>query len=420
MRTRSLVAFFVFLLSCGSIAHADVVTDWNTAALNAIRAGRTAPPTAARALAVLHAAIYDAVNGISRTHTSYRVKSAVPSSASVEAAASAAAHSVLVTLFPESTQAFDTLHANTLAALPDRPQTHTAVAWGSTVAAEILMWRSTDYSQTSIAAPIGGGAGTWQPTPPTAGAYFLPQWAFVQPFTMPTSDHFRPLGPPALDTTTYAEHYNEVKMLGRALGASRTAEQEQIALFWADGSGTETPPGHWNTIAQAVSRQAGNTVEQNAQMFALLNLAMGDAAIYAWDAKYFFNNWRPLTAIRNGDDDGNAATVGDPEWTSLLVNPPFPDYVSGHSAFSAAASTVLAMFYGTDQIAFDTGSDFLPGVRRQFPSFSAAAAEAAASRLYGGIHFRFAIEDGLTGGVAIGRWTFEQFMTAKGNRSHRP
>lgn len=417
MRPRILVASFVFLLSCGSSAHADVVTDWNTAALNAIRAGRTAPPAAARALAILHAAIYDAVNGISRTHTSYRVESAVPASASVEAAASAAAHSVLVALFPASTQAFNTLHAATLAALPDRPQTRSGLAWGSTVAAEILRWRSTDNSQTPMAAPVGAGPDAWQPTPPTAGAFLLPQWAYVQPFTMPTSDHFRPLGPPALDSTTYAEDYNEVRMLGAAVGSSRTAEQEQMALFWADGGGTETPPGHWNTIAQAASRQAANTVEQNARLFALLNLAMGDAAIYAWDAKYFFNNWRPQTAIRNGDDDGNAATVGDPTWTSLVVNPPFPDYVSGHSAFSGAASTVLAMFYGTDTIALDTGSDFLPGVRRQFPSFSAAAAEAAASRLYGGIHFRFAIQDGLTGGTEIGRWTSENFLTATGNRS---
>ena len=420
MRTRTLVAFFVVLLSCGSMAHADVVTDWNSAALNAIRAGRTPPPVAARALAILHAAIYDAVNGITRTHTSYRVESAAPSSASVEAAASAAAHSVLVTLFPASTTLFDTLHATILAVLPDRPQTRSGLVWGSTVAAEILLWRTTDYSQTPIPAPVGGGLGTWQPTPPAAGAYLLPQWAFVQPFTMPTSDHFRPLGPPALDSTTYAEDYNEVRMLGRAVGSSRTAEHEQIALFWADGAGTETPPGHWNTIAQAVSRQAGNTVEQNARLFALLNLAMGDAAIFAWDAKYFFNNWRPLTAIRNGDDDGNAATAGDPEWTSLVINPPFPDYVSGHSAFSAAAATVLAMFYGTDAMAFDTGSDVLPAVRRQFPSFSAAAAEAAASRLYGGIHFRSAIQDGLTGGVQIGRRTFDEFLTGKGNRSRKP
>lgn len=417
MRSRSIAFFCVAILACGSAAHADVVTEWNTAALNAIRAGRTAPPTASRALAILHAAIYDAVNGISRTHESYRVASAVPRSASEEAAASAAAHRVLVTLFPAATHAFDALHARILATIPERPQKRTGITWGTAVAEELLLWRSNDRSDAPPSPPTGEGPGLWQSTPPQGMAYLLPQWAFVEPFTMPTTWHFRPLGPPALDSLQYADDYNEVRAFGAAVGSVRSAEQEHIALFWADGAGTETPPGHWNTIAQDVARRAGNTVVQNARLFALLNLAMADAAIYAWDAKYFFNSWRPLTAIRNGDDDGNADTVGDPGWNSLLVNPPFPDYVSGHSAFSGAAAIVLATFYGTDQFAFETGSDILPAITRQFSSFSAAAAEAAASRLYGGIHFRFAIEDGLTGGAAIGEWTAANFLTAKGNRS---
>ncbi len=413
MRVRSLVLCFVLTLACGAPAGADVVTDWNTAALNAIRTGRTAPPTASRALAILHAAIYDAVNGIRRTHDSYRVTSALPRSASEEAAASAAAHRVLGTLFPMDTQAFDALHASTLAAIPERPQKRAGIAWGTAVAAELLLWRSNDLSDAPPSAPGGEGPGIWQPTPPLGAAYLLPQWAFVEPFTMPRTSYFRAPGPPALDSTEYAHDYNEVRALGAAVGSTRSAEQEQIALFWADGAGTETPPGHWNHIAQDVARRSGNTVEQNARLFALLNLAMADAAIYAWDAKYVFNSWRPLTAIRNGDADGNASTAGDPGWNSLLVNPPFPDYVSGHSAFSGAAAIVLAMFYGTDQVAFETESDFLPGITRRFASFSAAAIEAAVSRLYGGIHFRFAIQDGLTGGAEIGEWTASNFLTAK-------
>ena len=154
----------------------------------------------------------------------------------------------------------------------------------------------------------------------------------------------------------------------------------------------------------------GNTLEQNARLFALLNVAMADAAICAWDAKYAFDFWRPVTAIR--------ATV-DPAWNSLIVTPPFPDYVSGHSTFSGAASKVLAMFYGTDNVTFSTGSDFLPGVSRTFDTFSVAAAEAAVSRLYGGIHFRSANEDGLRGGIAIGEWTVTHSMQPKGNRSRK-
>jgi membrane-associated phospholipid phosphatase len=201
------------------------------------------------------------------------------------------------------------------------------------------------------------------------------------------------------------------------VGSTRSAEQSLIALFWADGAGTETPPGHWNSIAQTVAISLGNTMEQNARLFALLNVAMADAAICAWDAKYADDFWRPVTAIRNGDFDGNPATVGDPAWSSFITTPPFPSYVSGHSTFSAAASTVLAMFYGTDNIAFVTESDFLPGVTRSFASFSAAAREAAVSRLYGGIHYRHDNEDGLAAGVEIGEWTFAHVMQAKGNRS---
>jgi membrane-associated phospholipid phosphatase len=154
-------------------------------------------------------------------------------------------------------------------------------------------------------------------------------------------------------------------------------------------------------------------------LFALLNIAMADAAICAWDAKYSFNFWRPVTAIRNGDSDGNPATDADPSWTPLLATPPFPDYVSGHSTFSGAAATVLARFYGTDNIAFTTGSDFLPGVSRSFPSFSAAAAEAAASRLYGGIHYRAANDDGLQAGIQVGERTVNEFLQPKGNRSRK-
>ena len=234
---------------------------------------------------------------------------------------------------------------------------------------------------------------------------------------MATSSQFRPPGPSALSSARYAADVNEVKQMGAATNSTRTADQTQIALFWADGAGTETPPGHWNSIAQDVAAAKGNTLEENARLFALLNLAMADAAICAWDAKYSFNFWRPVTAIRHADTDGNPATEPDRNWSSLIVTPPFPDYVSGHSTFSGAAATVLAIYYGTDQVSFTSSSDFLPGVHRSFNSFSAAAAEAAVSRLYGGIHFRFANEDGLHGGLAIGHLAMHNFLLPKNKRS---
>jgi membrane-associated phospholipid phosphatase len=398
-------------LFMGTLAHADVVTDWSRATLDAIRDGHTPPPIASRSLAIVHVSIYDAVNGIARTHKPYLVQSAVPASASREAAASAAAHEVLINLFPAAASSFDTLHAAILAGIPDGPQKAAGIVWGEFVANQILAARANDGSNAIVLPPGGSGPGVWVPTPPAFLPYLLPQWGFVTPFGMSSSSQFRPLGPPSLDSEQYAADYNEVKQLGAAVGSTRTEEQTLIALFWADGSGTETPPGHWNSIAQSIAAAQGNSLEENARLFALLNIAMADAAICAWDAKYTFHFWRPVTAINFAEPELN--------WASFIVTPPFPDYVSGHSTFSGAAATVLALFYGTEDLPFTTGSDFLPGVYRSFPTCLAAAEEAAVSRLYGGIHFRSANEGGLQAGISIGEWAATHYLQPKGNRSRR-
>jgi hypothetical protein len=439
-------AFLLFALAAPAAARADVVTDWNVAALSAVRTLRTPPPLAARALAILHASIYDAVNGIARTHEPYFVRGRGPREASTRAAANAAAHTVLTALFPAQAAAFDALRDATLATIADDRRRRDAIAWGEAVAREILTWRANDNATAVVALPTGGEPGTWLPTPPAFAPYLLPQWGKVMPFTLPTSSFFRPNGPPALDSAVYAADLNEVEALGAAVDSTRTPDQTTIALFWADGAGTETPPGHWNTIARAVAathapgesghggpsgnddeetedsgrgngNRQGNTLLQNARLFALLNLAMADAAICAWDAKLQFNFWRPVTAVRSADIDGNPATTADLTWTSLITTPPFPDYVSGHSTFSGAAATVLAAFFGSDRITFATGSDFLPGVTRSFPGFSAAADEAALSRLYGGIHFRSANADGLAAGIEIGEWASARFLRPRDHRS---
>jgi len=397
--------------SIGTSAKGDGVTDWNNATLDAIRSGRTPPPIASRSLAILHVSIYDAVNGITRTHEPYLVQSSASASASLEAAASAAAHKALVNLFPAAASSFDTLHAAILAAIPNGPQKAAGIVWGESVANQILAARASDGSDALVPPPDGSGPGVWVPTPPAFSPYLLPQWGFVVPFGMSNSSQFRPPGPPSLDSEQYAADYNEVKELGAALGSTRTADQTQIALFWADGAGTETPPGHWNSIAQIIAAGQGNTLEENARLFALLNVAMADAAICAWDAKYTFHFWRPVTAINFAEPLLN--------WASFIVTPPFPDYVSGHSTFSGAAATVLSFFYGTEDLPFTTGSDFLPGVYRSFSTCLNAAEEAAASRLYGGIHFRSANEDGLQAGISIGEWTDTHYLQLKGNRSRK-
>jgi PAP2 superfamily protein len=389
-------------------AHADVVTDWNNSALDAIRAGNTSPPIASRGLAILHVSIYDAVNGITRSHEPYLVESDVSASASRPAAASAAAHQALVNLFPARASTFDALHAAILATIPNGPQKDAGIAWGEFVANQILAARANDGSNAVVPPPGGSGPGVWVPTPPAFLPYLLPQWGFVVPFGMTSSSQFRPPGPPSLDSQQYAADYEEVKELGAAVGSTRTGDQTEIALFWADGAGTETPPGHWNSIAQIIAEAQGNTLEENARLFALLNIAMADAAICAWDAKYTFAFWRPVTAIAFAEPELN--------WMSFIVTPPFPDYVSGHSTFSAAAATVLALFYGTEDLPFTVGSDFLPGVYRSFATCLDAAEEAAASRIYGGIHFRSASEDGLQAGISIGEWTATHYLLPSHNR----
>jgi hypothetical protein len=421
-RLLAAVLSTLMLFNAPVAAGDDVVTRWNRAALDAIRAERTPPPVASRALAILHTSIFDAMNGIAAGYEPYLVPIRPSLSGSLEAAASAAAYKALVVLFPAEAAAFDAVHAETLKTIPDGSEKWQGLAWGGAVAEKILFRRSFDRSTETADPPSQEGPGAWIPTPPGFLSYLLPQWGDVRPFALRHGDDFRPPGPPALESATYAHDYNEVKALGAAVGSTRTDEQTLIALFWADGAGTETPPGHWNTIARQVSDQLETPLLERARLFALLNVALADAAICAWDAKYAFAFWRPVTAIRNGDLDGNDETDPDPGWSSFIVTPPFPDYVSGHSTFSGAAATVLALFYGSDDIAFTATSDFLPGVTRTFSSLSEAAAEAAISRMYGGIHFRSANEDGLRAGAQIGAWVAANVMQAGAQlkRARRP
>lgn len=408
----------IFLLAVAG-SRADVVTDWNSAALDAIRGDRIAPPPAARILAILHVAIYDAVNGITRTHEPYFVTAKAAGVASVEAAASAAAHRVLVALFPARAEALDALYASTLDQIRDHPSLSAGVAWGEWVAQAILDLRSGDHADDVVVYVPRTGPGFWVPTPPALAAALLPQWPLVTPFGMTNGGQFRPAPPPALDGDRWASDYNQTKDLGSANSAIRTLEQTAIARFWADGAGTVTPPGHWNVIAQDVAGQQGTTLEENARLFALLNIAEADAGIVSWDCKYQFEFWRPITAIRNGDLDPRADTEKDAEWTPLLVTPPFPEYTSGHSTFSAAAAAVLAGFFGRDDVPFTTESEDLLGVVRSFTSFSGAAAEAGMSRIYGGIHFSSANEAGLSSGAALGAYVSANFLRDRPGNSQR-
>lgn len=411
---------FACCLCVAPSAGADVVIDWNAAALQAIRIHNTAPPAATRNLALLHASIYDAVNGIRRTRTPYFVTGHVPASASVESAAAAAAHEVLIHLYPALQSDLDALYKRSLAVVRDGPQKEHGIAWGRLVAVSILQWRSTDGADRLVPYTPGTEPGQWRPTISFGGVVrpaLAPHWGFVTPFAVPAVSHFRPPPPPPLNTQAYAADFNMVKAVGGTLSAIRSPEQTEIAIFWGYGPGTATPPGHWNQVAQAVALQKVNTTEENAVLFALLNIALADAAIVSWDCKYVYNFWRPITAIHEAGADGNPDTAPDPGWTPLLATPPFPEYTSGHSTFSAAAAEILARFYGTDRVPFSVGSDDLPGRYRYYQSFSQAAYESGLSRIYGGIHFMTANIEGLRSGSAVGQYVYANLLQQKSNRS---
>jgi hypothetical protein len=208
----------------------------------------------------------------------------------------------------------------------------------------------------------------------------LPQWATVRPFALTSPDQFRPAAPPALDSQQYADALNEVKAKGAATGSTRTADETAIAKFWADGAGTATPPGHWNAIAAQLAQAQGNSLSANARLFAQLNVALADAAIACWDAKFFYDEWRPVTAIRAADTGGNGQTQPDAAWTPLLPTPPFPSYVSGHSTFSGAAQIVLDSFFGATT-AFTATTEAPNIAARSYSSFRQAAEEAGQSRI---------------------------------------
>lgn len=402
------------ILAAASInLHADPVLDWNDALLSAARAARLNPPAFSRAAAIVHVAIADAANGVTRWHQPYLVSDLAPAGTSWDAAVSSAAYTsamALITHADTQRTNFTALYEASLAAIPDGEAKTRGIAWGQTVANAVLNLRSSDGSTANVPYTNAPAPGVWRPTLPANAAALLPGWGRVTRFTMPPSQRPLPHQPPGLETSAYALEYDLVRRLGAKTGSERTADQTEIAHFWSDGAGTETPPGHWNHIARDVTVARGNNAQSNARLFALLNLALADSAILCWDAKYEYNLWRPITAIREADTDGNPGTAADPAWEPLIATPPFPEYTSGHATFSRAAARTLGLLFGSDAIAFEARSDGLPGVVRSFKSFSAAADESGVSRLYGGIHWPSANIAGQTLGFALGNHIVEHFL----------
>jgi hypothetical protein len=376
---------------------ADVSLQWNQITLDAIRLLDVDPPLAARILAMEALAQYDTLAAIEGT-SAYLVHQTVSGPVVLDAALAKASYTVLYALFPSLRSSFDTSLNNLLATISDGTAKTNALSLGAAVGNGVLAVRANDGSDAYVTYPGSTDIGMWRPD---ARMYDLaddPQWGDVTPFALSSGDEFRPDAPPALDSAEYAASVEEVRSLGGATSTARTADQTQIAQFWADGQGSYTPPGHWNLIAQQVALSSGDSLSANVRLFAQLNVALADAGIATWDAKYTYGLWRPIDAIQNADQDNNPATQVDTTWTPLLITPSFPEYVSGHSTFSMAAAQILAATFG-DSTSFTIGSFTLPGVTRSYTSFTQAAQEAGRSRIYGGIHYEFTNQ----AGQALGR-----------------
>jgi len=362
------------------------VVDWNQALLSIVNTPGAQPasiqPT--RNFAILHAAIYDAVNAIDRTHEPYLISIRGPRSASETAAADAAARTVLDGLYPSQQKAVDADYTAELSQVADGPAKDKGIQLGEQVASRLLTIRADDGSNLSPPPFVAGtDPGDYRPTPPNFPAPVFTTWSQVTPFVLDRANQFRPAPPPPLTSGAYAAAINEVQSLGSATSTTRTTEQTEIGKFW-------NPPiqNFWNQIAETVAVAHHSDLPTTARLFAALNLSFADSAIAFYDAKYTYRLWRPVTAIRLADTDGNPNTVADPNWLPLSGNTAAdPSYPGAHSTISAAGADVLSSFFGDDQ-SFSVTSPALPGVTRSFTSFDAAAQEAGLSRIFSGQHTR--------------------------------
>lgn len=421
---------------------ADVVLEWNALMLQTFAAeGTTAtPPCNSRTMGMLGGAVFDAVNSVNRNYTPYLgYFDPVTAGMGIDlaAAASAAAHAVMQSIYTDLYGAgnpfaihFSNLYNTQLAAIADGEAKTRGIEVGLAAAQAMIDARANDgWNVVSSYQPQPlGTVGRWQPGDSfgawgaDAGEFLKPQWADMTPFTLTSASQFRPNGPNGFHPSNYAAwvqsaaytaEFNQVKELGGTFSTTRTDDQTNIAYFWVDGPGSASPPGHWARIAATVSVEQGLTLEQNARLFGLMGLAQADTGIASWEAKVYYDNWRPMYAINTASMDGNPLTIEDASWTPLIPTPSFGAYTSGHSAFSMTGATILKNFFGTDDYFFTSmhESPFLPeGYTRAFNSFTEAALEAGMSRIYGGIHFMADNIDGAILGEQVADNVFQNFM----------
>ena len=388
-------------------AQADAVTEWNDIAERAVQVG-SPPPVQFRILAIAQIAVHDALNAVAPRYETYTAQPPAAAGASPEAAAIAASHRALSQLLPGQAAALQLKYDHRIAELPACPAASPnciadGVAAGTRAANDILALRTGDGSATPhLPYTMAAGPGIYQLTPPTLAAPAFAGWARVTPFALNSASQFR-AGPSELlnlSSDTYTREFNEVKVLGSAAvrGANPDSYKSKVARYWAGGG------ANWNSATRVIVAGRGLDLWQHARLFALLNMAISDGLVTVFETKYHYNFWRPVTAIRQADSDGNSATAADPNWLPYIGSPPYPDYTSGLCTVTGAATEILRRTFKTDLIVF---SHTAAGIPRDFVSLSHAESDAVDARVFAGIHFRTADRLGIVHGGQVGRFVFQ-------------
>jgi len=404
-KTFGSIAAFLALATIPPSAQGDVITDWNEIALSTLAAVQEARvPPATRVLAMVHVAMYDAANSADHRYSPYVIHDCAPRGTSPEVSAVLAAYTVLLGLYPEQKVGLDAALRASLDNISESRGKDLGTIWGTSVGNRILELRSHDGSNVTTAYNQTPVPGVWRPTPPDFTPAVFVSWSHVLPFTIENGSQFRAAPPPSIYRQRFRHDLEEVKSLGAADSITRTPDQTEIAIFWVENSFIT-----WNHIAQVVAK-GRNDLLQNARLFALLNFAEADGAITAFDSKYTYNFWRPVTAIQEGLDNRRRSIPPDPSWMPLRQTPAHPDYTSQHAVLGSAAATVLAFFFENDNIPFSVTTSSLPGVSRSFESFSEAAKENGEARIYVGFHFRTAVQMGLHQGRELAGWICDDFL----------
>jgi len=388
------------------------VVQWNKILLTIVRTPGAQPATVhpTRSFAMMHAAIYDAVNAIDRSHSLYLIDVAdVSKHASQAAAAAAAGHEVLLALYPNFKTTLDADLQQSLANIGSGKEVNEGLRIGQEVGNRIVALRSNDRSDApAIPYVFGPAPGDYQSTPPNFPKQ--PQftnWSHVTPFALGNAAQFRPDPPPSLSSDVYQDAFNETKSLGIANGTAATADLALTGHFWNGAI-----QNYWNEITQTAAIDFGLTTPQSARLFALLNLSFADSVIAFYDAKYTYNFWRPITAIREATAAIDPKTLPDANWLPEVGNTtPDPSYPGAHAVISAAGAAVLISFFHRDQLKFQVTSEVMPGVERTFDSFSDAAQEATLSRIFAGVHFRFDLTRGQRLGRQVAGFVFDNLLT---------